>query len=69
MLGLELKIPSKRLDEIEREIVITCFERILEEWLLKYGDRCTKQELVKVLRSIPIAENRLARKIEKDAGI
>ena len=70
VLGLQLKIPPKRLDEIqEHGTVFTIFERILKEWLMKYGDRCTKQELVRVLRNTSIAENRLAMEIEKDAGI
>ena len=63
-----LKIPLSRLDEIQHTSLITCFQRILEEWLHGY-DECTKKKLIMVLRSGSIRENRLAMEIELDEGI
>ena len=66
-IGLQLKVPDTKLDEIEstsKDDIEVALRRVLQEWLKQLEPRPTWGSLVRALRSRTVSEHDLAANLE-----
>ena len=66
IFGVQLGVKTDKLDEIGggRDDASNCLRKVLQAWLEGSYDPCTKEVLLKALRSPTIQNNKLANQIE-----